>query len=205
MTDTTTAYPLCWPAGWPRTPIAQRKSAYQRFGRNLTVARARDRLLDELGRLGVRWKSVILSTNLELRQDGLPRSNQRQPIDGGVAVYFERNRQPMVMARDAWTTVEANLASLALAVEHLRGLERHGGAIMMERAFTGFQRLTDRTARPWWVVLGVRPDAGRDTIEAAFRQLAMQHHPDRGGTTEDMMELTRARDEALASHRGAAA
>ncbi len=79
------AYPLQWPAGWKRSG-QQRNSP---FG-NHSVARATDRILAELGRkpIGCSAHDVVISTNVELRMDGLPRSNRRPPEDSGVAVYF---------------------------------------------------------------------------------------------------------------------
>ena len=41
-------------------------------------------------------------------------------------------------------------------------------------------------------VLEVRTDASPDDIRAAFRQLAKEHHPDKGGTPARMAELTHA-------------
>ena len=38
--------------------------------------------------------------------------------------------------------------------------------------------------------LGVRPGATREEIRSAYRALAMQHHPDHGGSVEKMREIT---------------
>ena len=43
-------------------------------------------------------------------------------------------------------------------------------------------------------VLGVRPSATREEIRSAYRKLAMQHHPDHGGTVEKMREINAAYD-----------
>src|SRR3546814_3202380 len=75
------AFPLAWPVGWPR--VARRKSAP--FG--MTMAAARDHLMNELRLMGARYP--VLSTNVELRRDGLPYAIKREPDDPGVAVYFE--------------------------------------------------------------------------------------------------------------------
>jgi DnaJ-domain-containing protein 1 len=46
--------------------------------------------------------------------------------------------------------------------------------------------------------LGVDRGANADTIRAAYRELAIVHHPDRGGNPQQMAELNRAWQEARA-------
>jgi DnaJ-class molecular chaperone len=41
-------------------------------------------------------------------------------------------------------------------------------------------------------VLGVAPDAAQDEIKKAYRKLALQHHPDKGGDEEKFKEITEA-------------
>jgi curved DNA-binding protein CbpA len=41
-------------------------------------------------------------------------------------------------------------------------------------------------------VLGVDPDASRAEIDAAYRRLAMEHHPDRDGDAEAFRKITEA-------------
>ena len=115
--------------------------------------------------------------------------------DQGVAVYFTLNGRAMVMACDRYQRVAANLRSLGLALEAMRQLARHGGGVMMERAFAGFAALP----RPpsCWDVLGVEEGASRGDIERAFRNRAKKVHPDAGGNDHAMAELNAARDQAL--------
>lgn len=42
------------------------------------------------------------------------------------------------------------------------------------------------------------PRAGRDEIEAAYRRLRSQHHPDRGGDAAQFHRITKAYEEAMA-------
>ncbi|GGC68419.1 DEAD/DEAH box helicase family protein [Chelatococcus reniformis] len=50
----------------------------------------------------------------------------------------------------------------------------------------------------WWRVLSVSPDAEAEEIGRAFRTLAQQHHPDRGGSNAAMANINRAYQEAKA-------
>ena len=196
----TQSYPLKWPEGWPRTKNYSRQ-AYARF--KTTFPTARQQLYDELERLKAR--SVVVSSWLPLRLDGQPRADAaRMRIeDPGVAVYFELRGRPMVMARDVYQTVHDNLRSIGLAIEHLRGLERHGGAQMMERAFDGFAAIAAPDKIDCFVTLGVQPSASEDEIKTAFNRLAMTVHPDRGGSAEALHKLVQARDLAVQTRRAA--
>lgn len=209
----TIAYPLQWPEGWPRTPGTSREDGsrfkagdtheYDTLGRRTYVGkklisfdRARRLLVVEFQRL--KATNVVLSTNLPLRQDGVPRSDfaRWRMEDPGVAVYFTLKGRQMVMAQDAFSTIAANTRSLGLAVEALRQLERHGGGTMMERAFAGFLALTPPSwKKPWREVFGVKPEWAGD-IAALFREKAKLRHPDYGGNDTLMAELNLAYEEA---------
>lgn len=197
-----TRYPLAWAEGWKRMKSYQRKTAtFSRHGKALTVFDGVQRVLDELERLGVHQDDVIVSTNLQTRLDGLPRSNQARPADPGVCVYWRKSpKEPMrCMAVDRYDEVQDNLAAVAATLEAMRSIERHGGAAILDRAFTGFAALPAPAAgrRDWWVVLGVPETAGPVEIRAAHRGLAQAHHPDRGGDAARMAEVNAARDAGL--------
>ncbi len=190
------AFPLAWPDGWPRTGRAQRWRNSQFRGN--TFARARDGLAHELDLLGA--NGVILSTNVPLRLDGKPRGDFAEELsDPGVAVYFRLGKRSLVMARDEFAKVSDNLRSLAIALDFLRGMRRHGGATMMDRVFAGFAQLpAPGVARSCWVVLGIgREGATVEAIDTAYRAKARQHHPDAGGTDAQMSEVNAARAAAL--------
>ena len=183
------AYPLQWPTGWPRTSSRRSAAFDTRF------IDARDGLLNEIRLMGGR--QPIISSNVPLRLDGLPRANFTRHPDPGVAVYFALKGEPRVFACDRWTHVEDNLQAVRKTIEALRGIERWGSSEMLNRVFQGFAALPDGpTEEPWWVVLGVTKSWGLDAIEKVYRALALERHPDRGGSDEAMARLNWAIAEA---------
>lgn len=188
-------YPLTWPIGQPRT-ARRKESAFK-----VDFARARDEVLHSLELLGAR--AVMLSTNVPLRRDGLPYANMPEPNDPGVAVYFERRLReqwrPFVLACDTYTKVRWNLRAVGVTIEAFRSMQRHGATSLLEQAFAGFAALPPAgVVKPWWDVLGVARGASEKEIEAAYVELALIHHPDRGGDTARMAEINKARTEAFA-------
>lgn len=210
-----TGYPLAWPIGWKRAQPSHRKDAkfskkiyqassmpggsgYYRSA-SVTVAEGTKRVLDELDRMGILSNDIVISTNLELRQDGLPRSNQRAPDDPGVAVYWKNRKdaQHKVMAIDLYSTVADNLAAVAATLDAMRAIERHGGAVILERAFTGFAALP--APNTWRAVLGFTEDAlpTLEQVKREYRMHSMGAHPDKtGGDDAAQKELNWAMQEA---------
>jgi len=211
------AYPLQWPEGWKRTDTFRRTRA--KFGRQtqsshgswktregLTIAQAVQRVRDELGRMGVSDDDLVISTNLELRLDGLPRSNQREPADPGVSVYWTQKRgdAPRCMAIDRYDRVADNLAAIAATLDAMRAIERHGGAEILNRAFTGFTAIEDQS-KPWHVVLGVPAHASTDDVRTAYRRARASTHPDREGGDADLFGAVQDAYASFCRERGISA
>jgi hypothetical protein len=193
MSEPDLRYPLHYPTGWKRTKFRQ-SSNFDRE-RSRTFAQARDELLRQLNLLGA--TQVILSTNIPLRQDGLPYSNRKQPDDPGVAVYFQLNKKPMVLACDTWDRVIDNVWAIAKHIDAMRGQQRWGVGTL-EQAFMGYQALPDaERVKPWWEVLGVSQSAKWDEAKAAFRDAAKKHHPDVGGERQQWDRIQQAYDQAF--------
>lgn len=213
-------YPLTWPDGWKRVSSRQRA----RFGKQqtyynenykktmwagtkrLTVAQGVERILRELGLMGVSEGNAIISTNVPTRLDGLPYSNAAAPADPGAAVYWKIRERQQCMAIDIYDSVADNLAAIAATLEALRAIERHGGAAILERAFRGFTALPERSGGKSWRDVLRFPALTIPTeamVKDHFREIATEVHPDKdGGSRDAFEELIWARDAALLELRG---
>lgn len=183
MSETVTAYPLCWPYGKPRTQYRERS----RF--DVTPGRALDAVRDEVARQTgtVRWgdAQLIVSTNLELRRDGFPMANRRAVIDTGVAVYFQFKGKSRCIPCDKWDAVHDNMQAIAKTIDALRGISRWGTEGMLEAAYDGYIALPPPDAKKtWWQVFGVYAHTPTNEVIAAYRVARGRAHPDRGGSTE---------------------
>jgi hypothetical protein len=178
------SYPLTWPVGWPRA--VKRQAAA--FTRQRTMVQAREHALNELRRLGAR--AVVISSNVQVRADGLPRSGQTEPSDRGVAVYFTLFDKPQVLACDKWLRTVDNLYAIGQHVYAVRAQARYGVGTL-EQAFQGYLALTPPPTD--WQILGVPPGSSVQVINRAFRERAEHVHPDRGGDHDEMARLTAAR------------
>lgn len=200
MASSPQAFPLAWPSGRSRTAPAQRKpGAFKRKDARgwmvgVTVAVAMERLDAEITSLGGRY--ALLSSNIETRLDGRPRSGQSDPIDPGVCVYFQMGGKPYALACDTYSSVAQNIAALAAHIEATRAITRHGVASAAE-TLRAFEALPAPPS--CWELLGLSPGAARDEVERAFRSKSKDAHPDRpGGSHDRMAALTSARDQAMA-------
>jgi hypothetical protein len=139
---------------------------------------------------------VVISTNVPLRMDGFPRGDGGAVSDSGVAVYWmDRKGNTRCMAIDQYYRVADNLAAVAATLSAMRAIERHGGAEILDRAFTGFVALAGPT--PWWEVLDVKHNATRDDIDAAYLRKRSAAHPDRGGSPDAFQAVTHAYQQAI--------
>jgi len=110
--------------------------------------RMRDRKARTFGSRWADTRNVVISSNVPLRQDGLPHASRagKRYDDPRVTVYFSLKSRALSMARDRYYTPWENIRSLILAINATRSTERHGDNTMMERAFSGFAAI----APPAW-------------------------------------------------------
>ena len=200
--NTQNAYPLSWPISRPRTEPGNRRVA--NFGDH-TVARAVAEIYAELKRLGVGDWNVVVSSNIPLRLDGVPRSDQGNMKDPGVAVYFKLKERSTVFACDKWIHVEHNLWAVAKHIEAMRG-QRRWGVGDLEQQFAGYAALPpsgSSAGASWWNILGCAHDAPFDVVKEAYREKAQIVHPDNKltGSHEAMVLLNTAWDQARAAFK----
>ena len=173
----TQASPLKWPLGWPRTE----RPYSSRFGKidKPSIGKASKEIARELNLF--EGTQLIISTNLNYRKDGMPYSNQKEPNDKGVAIYFIYNGQQMVLACDSFNKIGCNLWAIAKTIEAMRGIDRWGCSQILSKAFTGLTALPENTQENWWQVLQVDPDASEAIVKESYRSLAKKYHPDLNG------------------------
>lgn len=186
------AYPLHWPEAFPRTK-SREKGAFR-----TTLSSALDNVQDSLKRFGSdSGKSVagvILSSNVAL--------GVSKPDDPGVAVWFTWDGLQVCIPVDRYSTPEANLQAIHHVLEARRTELRHGTLALVRATMTGFVPLPAPGKTPWWQILKVGEGAGKLEIDAAYRKLARERHPDAGGSEAMMAELNVARDAGLKAAAG---
>jgi hypothetical protein len=182
-------YPLQWPQGWARSTV-QRASKFR-----TSNTAARKLLVAELDRL--KASGVVISTNVPLKADGTMRMD-REPVDSGVAVYFQRDGKQVVFACDQYDIMADNLQAIAKTIEAMRGIERWGAGEMMDRAFSGFKGLPAKASdgEDCWKVLELPPMSPAHLVKLVHRDLTRKLHSKEAGY-EEFSRINVARDDAL--------
>lgn len=195
-------FPLDWPKGRPRA-VERKSSLFRQEGRPLTLTAAKRRLREQLSamtRNGQKWRTteIVLTCNIRYTASGArdQKISRRDPDDPGVALYFDLDGRPHVLACDRWDTVQDNLAAIAAHIDALRGQERWGVADLRQ-AFAGHMALPRPS--PWWDVLGLSPQASIEQINAAYRLAAKSAHPNAGGDRPAWDRLSTAYEQAKAA------
>jgi len=173
-----TQHPLYWPEGWKRNKSPENS----RFGDH-SIKKAIDMVLHQLHHMGTPNYMVIFSTNLKLRNDGLPYSSQKEPIDSGVSVWWKTGNkweEQKVMAVDDYNTCSENLWAIAKTLEALRGIERWSSSEIINRTFKGFTALPPPSGGGWCVILQCDVN-DFDLAKHNYMRLRSKHHSDNGG------------------------
>lgn len=185
------AFPLSWPEGFPRSQRREKGQFRTTLAAALKNVEASLRLFGADSHRPV--SDVILSSNVTLGQE--------RPADPGVAVWFLWDGDQRCIPVDRYDTVAANLQAIHHILEARRVELRHGTLALVRASFKGFTLALPAPGRRMWRdVLGLNvhgANVTRDMIEARYRELAKERHPDNGGSNDLMSELNIARVAAL--------
>lgn len=184
-----TAYPLTWPRQFPRAQTREKGSFKTTLTGALKNVETSLRMFAKDS--DTELENLVISSNVTL--------GAQRPEDPGVAVWFTWADMGVCIAVDRYASVESNLQAIHHILEARRVELRHGTLALVRATFTGFKALPAPAGKQWWEVLGVARTANHAEIQAAYRKLASEAHPDKGGTAERMAEINRARDEGLQS------
>jgi hypothetical protein len=192
-------------AAWPGKATVSRKRAPFRIG----YAERLNLLEHELTKLSA--KDIIIQAQFEpkdIRNDGWPRSSAR-PKGPAIIVSFKGTKGPLAFPCDRYDSWEDNLYAIALSLEALRAVDRHGVTQNAEQ-YRGWTQLpapaahngtfTDAKQAAAWLALisgcSQTPAllvAVEDARAAAYRMAAKKLHPDvAGGNTEQFQKLQAA-------------
>lgn len=183
-------YPLSWPPGFPRS----KQREWGRFKSSYSTAR--DNVERSLKKFADDSRKVVSNLVISSNQTigGSP------PNDAGVAVWFMWDGMQVCIPVDRYSRVEHNLQAIHHIIEARRVELRHGTLALVRATFTGFQALPPPKGKHWAEILELNaPSSAIDKtkIESAYRRLAGERHPDKGGSSDGMAELNNARETAL--------
>lgn len=181
------AYPLHWPPGFPRSKYREHSRFKTSFDNALK--NVQDSLRKFAADSGKKLEHAIMSSNRTLTSD--------TPQDPGVAVWFVWDAMQLCIAVDRYNSMAANLQAIHHIIEARRVELRHGTLHLVRATFAGFQALPAPEGKHWRDILQVTGSPSREAVEANFKRLAQDRHPDRGGSTDQMAELNNARETAL--------
>lgn len=181
-----------WPPDRPVT--ASRKSGP--FATNLSDACERiEQAVSAFTRKGRGWrtKELWIYADGDVGIKGRFLANQRGIRDPRVAVEFDLDGAKYRIVADRYIEPWQNLAGIAEYIKAIRAQERNG-IFTASEMFASFASLPARSH--WSSVLGIELPATRAEIDAAYRRLAKQMHPDVGGTDDQMADLNAAYEQA---------
>lgn len=179
---TVAAYPLTWPPTFPR-------AKYREAGRFKTalpnaIKNVQASLRGFASDSGKTLKDLVISSNVTLGADS--------PADPGVAVWFMWDSMQVCIPVDRYSSVASNLQAIHHILEARRVELRHGTLALVRATFQGFLALPAPVGGMWWEVLGVSQTASLEEARAAWKRLATENHPDKGGDQDRMAQINKA-------------
>lgn len=153
----------------------------------MTIARhtevALDRTKRELAALLRNWKGA------ELVSIG----DYRDQADADAAiVVFDFNGQRVRVNYAAACCHRCNMRAIFITLEDLRKAFNKGLGDLMANTVSQMLALPGAQYIDPYELLGVRPDADMEDVEALYKIKAKRAHPDKGGSVEQMAQLNAA-------------
>lgn len=200
---------------WPRKLTSNRQ--YSRFKAN--YSQTVDLLERELSHLGAHSIAVQLAIRPEdIRLGGQMRA-YTQPSHPGVILSFTGRYGAVTMPCDRYTHWHDNLRAIAVSLEALRAVDRHGVTTSGEQ-YKGWKQLPSGIEMGPAVDTMTVEDAARviaamcsipdfyqpmigavDTFKTLYRRVALESHPDVGGNRAKWDKFQQAAD-VLKKHHG---
>lgn len=129
----------------------------------------------------------------QIRNDGWPKGGNA-PAHPGVVLYFTTKDGALSFPCGTYDSMAANLQAIALTLENLRAIDRYGATLGHEQ-YRGFAALpapkTQGTLEDAAALMASMTKipardliASVDAYRLAYRQLAAELHPDKGGPAE---------------------
>jgi hypothetical protein len=117
----------------------------------------------------------------DLRMDGLPRANARDPSHPGIEISFDSMYGRLTYSTDVCERWEHNVRSIALGLEALRAVDRFGISKRGQQ-YAGFAQLTAG---------GPDPGRGKQLVErhGDVKKALMATHPDQGGDPREFADV----------------
>jgi len=169
-----------------------------------TLEKTFDALEYELNRLQA--KEILIEAgfkNSDIRNNGWPRGGAK-PEHPAIVLHFTSKGKALSFPSDAHETYHQNLHAVALTLEALRAVDRHGVS-KGEEQYTGFAQLAapgESESLAWAAKTVAELSQHYSTAEriiakdgdyiGAFRAAVRIVHPDVGGKREDFDKLIQA-------------
>lgn len=161
---------------WPYPPRTKRKGLFRS-----SWSRSLELLGEEVERVdGSDLMIGVVADDSQFRIDGSLKANAilKHP---GAEVSFEKDGRRLVFHTDTYDHLHWNLHAVALGLEALRAVDRHGISSGSEQ-YAVFAQLTAG---------GPDPERGRILVEqeGGLTKALKRYHPDHGGAERDFIDV----------------
>lgn len=148
-------------------------------------------------RTSQRWSEILMELRDRLEKWGikgylLP-GWEKSAQEKCVTVTIERNGTYYPITCRSQPSPEQNLKALSIAIHNVALAERDGIAFTMSEAIR-IKALTSGTS-PFQILGVAEGERDQERLRAAYRQKALETHPDRGGNPKDFIAVKQAAEQ----------